>query len=287
MPRVKEGYIPPERYLWRFGVTLSPWPNAPETQMAEAIRRLGAPGFESALAAMFRRAIGADSTLMIAFRDAAPPQMLFRQSDRPAVFAALERVYLAGAYLLDPFHALHLARAPAGLYRLADVAPDAFLRSRYVQEYYRQTTLLDELTFVAYPRAGISVNINLGRDVVTGRGFSAREVEFCQRVAPVIVALAEGHWARLVGDAQAGGPPVEPVTAQLIRALAVQRIALSPRQAEVALLILQGHSTPSIGLRMGISPQTVKVFRKQLYSRCRITSQAELFALLLPILRQA
>ena len=62
-------------------------------------------------------------------------------------------------------------------------------------------------------------------------------------------------------------------------------IHLSARQAEVALLILRGHSTMSIGLRLGLSPQTVKVFRKQLYSRCTISSQAELFALMLPLLQ--
>jgi len=50
-------------------------------------------------------------------------------------------------------------------------------------------------------------------------------------------------------------------------------------------LILRGHSTMSIGLRLGLSPQTVKVFRKQLYSRCTISSQAELFALMLPLLQ--
>jgi DNA-binding NarL/FixJ family response regulator len=55
----------------------------------------------------------------------------------------------------------------------------------------------------------------------------------------------------------------------------------------VALLILRGHSTPSIGLRLGVSPQTVKVFRKQLYQRCGISSQAELFSLMLPLLNAA
>jgi DNA-binding CsgD family transcriptional regulator len=35
---------------------------------------------------------------------------------------------------------------------------------------------------------------------------------------------------------------------------------------------------------LGVSGQTVKVFRKQLYARCGISSQAELFALMLPLL---
>ncbi|MGX7871756.1 helix-turn-helix transcriptional regulator [Mesorhizobium sp. ORM6] len=62
---------------------------------------------------------------------------------------------------------------------------------------------------------------------------------------------------------------------------------MSKRQAEVALLILQGHSSPSIGLNLGVSPQTVKVFRKQLYNKCSLSSQAELFALMMPILERA
>ena len=53
----------------------------------------------------------------------------------------------------------------------------------------------------------------------------------------------------------------------------------------VALLILKGHSSVSAALRLGVAAQTVKVFRKQLYSRCRISSQAELFALMLPLLK--
>jgi len=61
-------------------------------------------------------------------------------------------------------------------------------------------------------------------------------------------------------------------------------ISLSPRQAEVAVLILRGHSSVSIGLRLGISTQTVKVFRKQLYRKCKISSQEELFNLMLPLL---
>jgi len=57
-----------------------------------------------------------------------------------------------------------------------------------------------------------------------------------------------------------------------------------PNLPSEALLILQGHSSGSIGLRLGVSAQTVKVFRRQLYARCGISSQAELFALLLPLL---
>lgn len=253
----------------------------PEPLLAEAIRRLRQPGFEAALQALFQRLARPDNLIVLAYRDAGPPQVLFRQSDLPQVFSQLDSTYLGGAFLLDPYHDLHRSRVPAGLYRLTDIAPDAFHRSRYFLEYYRQTTLLDELTFVAYPVAGVSLNLCLGRDSASGRGFSGAEVAACQRIAPVVVALAEAHWAGLAVESG----PADDVAGDLVAALSRQGIEITPRQAEVALLILRGHSTPSIGLRLGLSPQTVKVFRRQLYARCGLSSQAELFALMLPLLR--
>jgi DNA-binding CsgD family transcriptional regulator len=65
-----------------------------------------------------------------------------------------------------------------------------------------------------------------------------------------------------------------------------QGVKLSKRQAEVAILILRGHSSLSISLELGISPQTVKVFRRQLYSKCNISSQSELFHMMLPLLHE-
>jgi DNA-binding CsgD family transcriptional regulator len=258
-------------------------PNAAETHLAEAVRLIGGRGFEGALLAWLRRSIGVDNLLVLAYRDGVRPEVLYHQARRAEVFAELETTYVAGAYLLDPFHDLHLHRAPAGLYRLLDIAPDQFQRSRYFREYYRRTTITDELTYVAYPVRGVSLNICLGRDATSGTAFAAREVAVAQRIAPVVLALAERHWSRLraSGDGAEGDP-----TGALRRALAESHgIALSPRQAEVALMILRGHSSMSIGLRLGVSAQTVKVFRKQLYARCGISSQAELFALMMPLLK--
>ena len=257
-------------------------PNLAEAQLAEAIRLRGLAGFEQALASFFRAVCAPDNLIILAYRNAGPPLVLYRQSDDPRVFAELDRTYLAGAYRLDPFYDLHLRRAPAGAYRIADIAPDAFLRSRYVIEYYDQTTLLDEITFVAYPSPWVTLNICLGRDASSGRPFTTREVESCTRIAPIVLALCEAHWAGVARSTE----PAEDTSALLADAArASHGIGLSPRQAEVALLILRGHSTVSIGLRLNLSPQTVKVFRKQLYARCQISSQAELFALMLPLLK--
>jgi len=250
-----------------------------EAAIGEAIRRCNGAGFEEALWNVLRLASRADNLLVLAYRIAAVPLVLWRHAPHSQAFELLDSSYVAGAYLLDPVHELHLTGVPAGVYRLSEVAPDAFARSRFYEEYFRQTTILDEIDFIAHPRAGVTVAISVGRDAASGSPFSARDMGACRRLAPVVIALAERHWAELVAP-----PGKKPdVAAAMSEALKAHLgIRLTPRQAEVALLILRGHSSVSIALRLGVSRQTVKVFRRQLYRRCGISSQAELFSLLLP-----
>lgn len=255
-----------------------------EHRLADAISRLRRDGFEAALWQLVLALARPDNLIVLGYRDAGAPLVLTRQAASPRVFARLESTYLAGAYRLDPYFELHLRRAADGAYRIRDIAPDAFQRSRYFVEYFGETTLIDEIGVTATLAEGVSLNLCLGRDALSGRPFAPAEVAASQRLAPVIGALARAHWQGVA--ARAG--PAEDTPSRLIRAARETRgIALSPRQATVALMILRGHSTPSIGLRLGLSPQTVKVFRKQLYRRCGISSQAELFALMLPWLKDA
>lgn len=247
--------------------------------LAEVIRAQGGAGFVPALIGWLGAVAAPDSVVGLAFAGDAPPVVLFRQARGARVFARLEAGYLGGAYLLDPFHALHLGGVAEGAYRLRDVAPDAFNRSRYYGEYYRDTTLLDEIVLLARPQPAMTLMLCLGRDATSGQGFGAADWAAAQEAAPVAAALAVRQWSGLAAQALA-----EDVVTVLIEGAKGEGVQLSRRQAEVALMILRGHSTVSIGLALGVSAQTVKVFRRQLYARCGISSQAELFARMMPLL---
>ncbi|WP_137111248.1 response regulator transcription factor [Rhodobacter sp. SY28-1] len=253
--------------------------NSIESGLAAAIRATGTPDFPAALFDYLVAATEADNLVILAFPKGNAPQVLFHKASDPRVFAQIETTYVDGAYLLDPLYELQLSEAPPGAYRLLEIAPDAFHRSRYFQEYYQQTTILDEVGFLLYPRPGVGLTLCLARDASSGRAFSARAIETCHRIAPIVTALAERHWPDIAAPAQAGPDAL----ARMKKALERDRgILLSGRQSEVALLILRGHSTASIAQRLGLSPLTVKVFRRQIYERCGISSQAELFALMIP-----
>jgi DNA-binding CsgD family transcriptional regulator len=253
-----------------------------ELCIAAAIRELRQPAFPTAFAALLRTVGSPDNLVFLVYRGSGTPEVLFSQTSDPTVFAELESTYLPGAYRLDPFFDLHLTNADSGAYRLTDIAPDAFHRSRYFSEYYEQTTLLDEVAFVIKLAPDVTLNLCLGRDTTSARRFSSEELEACCRLAPVVSALAKRQWE----DLAAAASPSEDTVDLLIRTARMRHgISLTLRQAQVAILILRGHSSVSIGLRLGVSPQTVKVFRRQLYNRCNICSQAELFILMVPMLK--
>lgn len=253
-----------------------------EDLLAKAIDALGTDVFPKFLYNWLQRSFEADNATILAYFQTRRPEILFCHSRLQSVHDCLESIYLPGAYLLDPFHELHVQRVTEGVYRLRDIAPDQFHRNEYFASYYKRTTLVDELAFIAYPAEGVSVHICLGRDASSDRTFSSREVESAQKLSKVVGALVRKQWAGLSSQ---GDYTEADVVDKVIRDLKQQTgIALSRRQAQVALLVLRGHSSVSIGLRLGVSPQTVKVFRKQLYRKCEISSQAELLSLLLPVL---
>ena len=257
-------------------------PNSAEKQLGDAISALASDRFEVALFQWLSRCFQIDNTTMLAYFQDRAPDVLFAQALERRVHEKLESDYVSGIYLLDPFHALHVDRATAGLYRLKDIAPDQFQRNQYFASYYQRTTLIDEMAYIGYPSEGVSVHICLGRDASSGRRFSARDQLMADRLSPIVCGLIQQRWSGLQSS---GDYSEEDVTNRLIAAgQQVLGVKLSPRQAEVALLILRGHSSVSIGLRLGISFQTVKVIRKQLYRKCGISSQAELFSLFMPLL---
>ncbi len=253
-----------------------------ETLLAQTIKSLKKNGFSMYFNRWLRTLANHDNTTILAYFRDETPQILLTDSETRAVHQNMSHVYLSGAYLLDPFYELHNSGADTNLYRMSDIAPDQFSRNQYFLEYYQRTTIIDEIAFIIWPSPQISVHVCLGRDIKSKRRFTIREISSTKQVLPIVETLVCEHWGNLRFSSDEHG---ENVLERMVRLVAeTHSINLTKRQAEVALLVLRGHSSASIGLRLEISPQTVKVFRKQLYRKCNISSQAELFALITPLL---
>ncbi|MDR5901190.1 LuxR family transcriptional regulator [Halomonas icarae] len=254
-----------------------------ELALPKTIKALATPELPHRFSALTRCLAAFDNLIIIAYHGEHRPAVLHRECADPVVYLPMDSQYLGGAYLLDPFYREHLKGGVRGLHRLKDVAPDRFRRTHYYRRYYQQTTLLDEVAVFATISDSITLTACFGRDRTSGKPFSKRELQALGQNAMTLSALLETHWRDYRPDSATQATPA-PLGERLREALQqTHDIRLSPRQAEVALFILRGHSSLSISLHLEVSLQTVKVFRRQLYAKCGISSQAELFALLMPL----
>ena len=257
-----------------------------ETALEGAIRSLGANTFHGLFAAAVRAIIDYDNVISMIWTGPASPVVVYKDYRGSNVFRRLEEDYLSAAFQLDPFYRYHLDGAKPGSYRLLEISPDNFTRSKYYEWYYGDLGISDEITLFCPIGKQMTATVSIGTSTTSNTRFSAKSERRLRQYEGVLLALLSRHFELQVP--KTARPSQEAaLSTQLKMALEdIHDIKLSNRQAEVAILILQGHSSESVALMLNISPQTVKVFRKQLYKRCKITSQAELFSLLMPLLER-
>lgn len=254
-----------------------------EQALAQVIEAVNCKKFPHALSTFVKRISAFDNLIIILYCGEQSPVVLHREYTDPIVYNSMDTEYVLGTYLLDPFYLEHLKGTQSGLWRLLDVAPDRFKRTNYYKVYYQQTTLRDEVAIFAGIGPAMTITACFGKDRSSGISFAKRELKALKEYENVLTALIKVHWKNFTPDREMN-LNLPPLNERLRDAFEKETsIALSPRQAEVAMYILRGHSSLSIAANLGISSETVKVFRRQLYAKCNISSQAELFAKMLLI----
>jgi len=253
--------------------------------LGKTMEAVKSPAFEEAFRDCLLSQVACDNLVFVNYEDGALPTSSYRWSQDQVVYEEMDSGYLQSEFLLDPAYQIHVERMPPGVYRVDDLAPDQFRRSEYYRRYYKRTTLIDEIVIASHPSENLTVTACLGRDRTSDRRFAQRDIEALTRWAPVYCRLIDMHWqaygaAREIERVDSG------VLAERLAGVFESNlgVALTKRQAEVAILILRGYSTHAMSLQLELSPHTIKVFRKQLYQRCRVSSQAELFSMTMPLL---
>jgi DNA-binding CsgD family transcriptional regulator len=251
--------------------------------LGQLVRSLRNGNYPAALSHFVRKLIDFDNLIVIAYHKSLNPEVLYREFQDPIVYLTMDTDYVNAAYLLDPFYQAVMSGVQTGIHQIFELAPDQFRQTSYFREYYSRTTLIDELALFVRVTHDTTITVCFGRDKTSGLSFKKPELSAIRKFEHVLCALCEQQWQDYRPQ-QGKDITLPPITSRLRAELNKQhQIALSARQSEVALYILQGHSSLSIALNLNISKETVKVFRRQLYAKCNISSQAELFALLMPI----
>ncbi|MDQ0391637.1 helix-turn-helix transcriptional regulator [Labrys monachus] len=233
--------------------------------------------FERALLDWLRLHVGFDHCVVFGYRGAARPPMLFEtfSAAESYIYVAL---YQEGPYLLDPFY--HAAiEGREGFWRMRELAPDRFYTSEYYRSYYTQTGLAEEAGFFVQLPESTAVVLSLMRLARSGP-FGTAEVRALRDLAPLVLCLCGQHWKDLPTARSAPDRTALPLLpgSEFDRARLWASQSLTGREGEIVNLVLQGHSSESIGRALGISVGTVKVHRRNIHQKLGIHSQAGLFA---------
>jgi DNA-binding CsgD family transcriptional regulator len=203
---------------------------------------------------------------------AAPPLSLYQDLDD--VQAAISvQFYATGPYLLDPLYQACRDQAAPGAYRLCDLASESFFRSEYYRTFYRKIRISDELGILIRQAAEDWIVVSLARGPRQPR-FTGEDAANVNAVFRTLSAAVLKNWG---AQGRRDRPEADDILEDRLASFGAD--VLSPREAEVIRLVLQGHSTPSAAAFLGITEGTVKVHRHNAYAKLGVSSQAELFTL--------
>ena len=246
-------------------------------RIGAVVAAIGSDGLAPALAQLLQAVAPYTFTVVFGYCDAARPLDLY--DDFPA---SKRRIFVTdyqeGPYLLDPFYLAATGTLNAGLYRIRDLAPDRFYQGEYFRNYYIQTGLAEEIGFFVDIPGGATVVLSLMRDK---RPFSARDFKALDEVRPVVEAAIRKHWTDLPSrfDRPSGvrhGPGIETRIERSFHSFGDG--LLTARERQIVEHTLKGHSAEAVGRILGISPGTVRIHRRNIYAKLRISSQGELFS---------
>ena len=240
---------------------------------AGLVESLGTEEFPAILARGLRRITPCDFIVIFGYSGSARPLKLY--DDFPPDRRRLHvEEYQEGPYLLDPFYLASLDLEKPGLWRLKDIAPDRFYQGEYFRNYYAQTGLAEEIGYLVRVRGDLVLVVSLMR---RDRRFSRAKFRGLEGLWPFVDAVCRKNWQNLAVGGDRRAPAVDNRIQRAFRTIGDG--ILTPREQEVVELTLRGHSAEATGQRLGITSGTVRIHRRNIYTKLRIGSQGELFSI--------
>jgi len=244
--------------------------------MARVTENIGQEGFADSMLAFFEHIYPVQSLAAFAFpKDGRPKLLLDIYEDGIIGKQASMNRYMSGAYLLDPYFQACQEQQDSGIYRLAELAADDFEQSEYFKQYFQFANFADEIGYLLQVEQDY-IHLSL----CSTKAFDETAKASLQQLSPWVLAIMSQHWREFGQGSSA--QEQDDMHQRLQQAFAqFGQSFLTQREAEIARLLLQGHSTKSMAERLGISMETIKVHKRNLYNKLDINSQSELFSLFL------
>lgn len=184
--------------------------------------------------------------------------------------------YVAGLGLHDPMRRSLQARERDATPLTYHLRRDRIEHPGYREQCFLRTGTLERLSVLCHDEHAW-YSVNFYRTQQSGP-FQPNELTALGTLAPLLSSLVLKHVA-LSGQAQVvlAESPVERVS----RRLRDRACTLSARECEICALIVLGHTSESIALKLDVTVNTVLTYRKRAYAKLGIGSQNELFRICL------
>jgi DNA-binding CsgD family transcriptional regulator len=240
--------------------------------IAQVIDSIETPKHPQKVSNLLRNIVEFDHVVIFGYVGMSRPLALFNDfpDDRRRLHVD---EYLEGPYLLDPFFLASTGTVLPGLWRMSEIAPDRFYQGEYFRNYYAQTGLAEEVGYLIEVHESLSIVVSLMRRT---RRFSKAEIRSLKAVWPIIEAACKRNWRAVATNDDNLSPALEQSVERAF--LSIGEGILTPREREVVEHTLRGNSADAIGKMLGIASGTVRIHRKNIYSKLRISSQGELFS---------
>ncbi|MCB1471343.1 MAG: hypothetical protein H6884_08620 [Rhodobiaceae bacterium] len=245
---------------------------------AHAVGEIGKPGFSAALLEAIAGYCTFDCALIVLYAQRRRPDILLDQLYHATRTNSAEH-YVAGAYLLDPFYIWSRGTNEPALLRMRDIAPRDFDTSEYFVSYYKQSNVVDEVNYLVPVEDGRIYAVSLERSSQL-QPFSDSEVETLASWLPFIASLVRRHVS--MPEVRLPANLTDKEHDRLVELLGnFGADVLTARECKVVQLMLNGYSAGAIASLLEVSVETVRVHRRNIYTKLNISSLAELFALAL------
>jgi DNA-binding CsgD family transcriptional regulator len=252
---------------------------AADHSAADAVLAIGRPQFPQVLLSSLRRVAEVDHCMVFSFDESGAARCRLDLGAIPTG-SELGEAYSGHFHTSDPNRdAMFASRA-----RQAPIVLPTFSGRMYSRGYrklfFEDSGIVDKFATAIWVDA-TCYYVNFYRIAASG-GFDRPQADRLRRLAPAVGAAVARH----LDAAVPGEPPRAPGLRELFATCATL-VRLTTREREVCLRILSGQSSEAISTDLGISIHSTLTYRRRAYQRLGISSQNELFALVLRQLTQA
>ncbi|CRL51490.1 MULTISPECIES: helix-turn-helix transcriptional regulator [Pseudomonas] len=252
--------------------------------MREAFAHVDAPDALHYLASAFGHLVSIESVMISLEHKDRAPQLLYQRGIPEQYRDSIIDRYFSGGYLLDPFCLAVEQGLAEGFYHLEEIAPDNFFDSEYYKTYYLKTGCSEDSFYLIDTGHDSQVSVSLFQGF-GGESLRAEQLNLLRAVEPLVREFVSEFGRRgLVQSAVTESDDLKQRVQSAFENFGCD--VLTEREREVAHMVLRGHSVKSTASQMSISPETVRMHRKNLYLKLEVGSQSELFALFIEWLRQ-